>query len=83
MLLKLAWRNTWRNHTRSLVIILAIAIGLWAAIFLLAFSWGMNEQRVRETINNEVSHFQVHHPRFKKDYNTSLVSRRALPPAAP
>lgn len=73
MLFKIAWRNIWRNHTRSLVIILAIAIGLWAAIFLLAFSWGMNEQRVREAINNEVSHFQVHHPRFKKDYNTSLV----------
>lgn len=73
MLFKIAWRNLWRNPTRSLVIILAITIGLWAAIFLLAFSWGMNEQRVREAVDNEVSHFQVHHPRFKKDYNARLV----------
>ena len=73
MLFKIAWRNIWRNPTRSLVIILAIAIGLWAAIFLLAFSWGMNEQRVREAINNEVSHFQVHAPRFKENYSPRLV----------
>jgi ABC-type lipoprotein release transport system permease subunit len=73
MLFKIAWRNIWRNPTRSLVIILAIAIGLWAAIFLLAFSYGMNEQRVREAINNEVSHFQVHHPHFKNNYAPKLV----------
>ena len=73
MLVKIAWRNIWRSRTRSLVIILAMTIGLWASIFILAFSWGMNDQRVREAINNEVSHFQIHEPYFKKEYNVRLV----------
>jgi len=29
MLITIAWRNLWRNHRRSLIMLAAIAMGLW------------------------------------------------------
>lgn len=68
MLLRIAWRNIWRNRSRSLVIAASVAIGLWAGIFLIAFYNGMIRQRIRIAIDREVSHLQVHHPSFSDDY---------------
>lgn len=67
MLISIAWQNVWRNKTRSWVIITAIGLGIWAGIFMLAFSWGMYEQRIDDTIKNEISHLQIHHPEFKEE----------------
>ncbi|MEM6262602.1 MAG: FtsX-like permease family protein [Bacteroidota bacterium] len=67
MLITIAWRNIWRNPLRSAVVMTSIALGLMAGTFLLAFSWGMNEQRTREIIETQVSHLQVHHPNFRAD----------------
>jgi ABC-type lipoprotein release transport system permease subunit len=69
MLLKIAWRNIWRSRTRSLVILVSVAVGLWAGIFLLAFYNGMAEQRVRSAIETEISHIQLHHPAFSEDHD--------------
>lgn len=68
MLIKVAWRNIWRNKTRSLVIIAAVAVGLWAGFFLMSFYNGMIEQRIRAAIETEISHIQIHHPQFSNDY---------------
>ena len=67
MLLKIAWRNVWRNRVRSLLVMGAVAVGTWSALFLVAFSWGMSAQRVSEAIENELGHFQVHQPLFKSE----------------
>lgn len=32
LLTSLAWRNLWRNHRRSLILLLAVAIGVWSLI---------------------------------------------------
>lgn len=68
MLALIAWRNIWRNKTRSLLVIVSVMLGLWAGAFILAYVFGMMEARLEEAINNEVSHFQVHHPDFDRDY---------------
>jgi ABC-type lipoprotein release transport system permease subunit len=67
MLMKIAWRNIWRNRPRSLVIIVSVGIGLWAGIFIIAFYNGMIGQRIRNAIENEISHLQIHHPDFASD----------------
>jgi ABC-type lipoprotein release transport system permease subunit len=69
MLFRIAWRNIWRNKTRSIVILVAVAMGLWAGIFLMAFYNGMVEQRIRSAIESEISHIQIHHPDFRKDHD--------------
>ncbi|MDF1864962.1 MAG: FtsX-like permease family protein [Saprospiraceae bacterium] len=67
MLFKIAWRNIWRSRTRSLVVIGAIAIGVWAVIFLISFSSGMVTSYINNAIENEISHIQIHHPDFIED----------------
>ena len=67
MVSKIAWKNIWRSPFRSLVVILSIVMGIWAATFLVAFSFGLNDQRTREAIESTISHIQIHHTEFNKD----------------
>jgi putative ABC transport system permease protein len=67
MLLKVAWLNIWRNRTRSLVVIGAIIIGVWAVIFLMGYMYGVVKSYVNNAIQNEISHIQIHHPDFPQD----------------
>ncbi|MEM0997306.1 MAG: FtsX-like permease family protein [Bacteroidota bacterium] len=66
-LIRIAWRNIWRSRVRSLVVILAVALGLWAGVFMLAFSWGINSQRMQNIIETKISHVQVHAPEFRDE----------------
>lgn len=73
MLVKIAGRNIWRSRKRSLIIITAVSIGLWAGIFMMAFYNGMIEQRISSAIADELSHIQLHHPEFRKEYEIKYL----------
>jgi putative ABC transport system permease protein len=73
MNLLLAWRNVWRNKTRSLIIMASVAIGLFAGLFVLGLYEGILRARVRTVIDTEVAHLQIHHPHFKDDYDPALT----------
>lgn len=73
MIFIMAWRNIWRNKMRSIVIILSIAIGLFAGIAVLALYKGMMKSRVRTVIDAEVGHLQLHATSFKKDYDPQYI----------
>ncbi|MFN5849892.1 MAG: ABC transporter permease, partial [Chitinophagales bacterium] len=64
MIILMAWRNVWRHKARSLVIMLSIALGLFAGIAVLALYEGMLVGRIRTTIDEETGHIQIHHPQF-------------------
>ena len=66
-LLTLAWRNLWRNHRRTLIMMLAISVGVWAMIFMTALMRGMVDQMLKEGINALPGHVQVHHPAYRDD----------------
>ena len=53
--------------------IIAIMAGLWGGIFAASLSFGMLQQRFRSSIEQHVSHVQMHHPEFFKDYNVKFV----------
>lgn len=72
MLIKIAWRNIWRNRTRSIVVITAIAIGLLAGVFASAFMQGMMRQKIESVIKLEMSDFQFHRPQFTEEYLPKL-----------
>lgn len=67
MLFRLAWRNIWRNKLRSTVLVLSVIIGLWAGMFIMSFSWGLNKEHVKDVIETQLSHIQIHHPDFQED----------------
>ena len=60
MIWSVSWRNVWRSRTRSLVIISAIALGVFAGVYTIAFMLGWVNQRVDNVIKTEVSHIQLH-----------------------
>ena len=73
MILKIAWRNVWRNKTRSLVVVIAVGLGLWAGIFTAAFMYGISGQRLNNIIRSQISHIQIHAPGFTDDLETKLL----------
>ncbi|MEA3471455.1 MAG: FtsX-like permease family protein [Thermodesulfobacteriota bacterium] len=66
MYLQLGWRNIWRNPRRTIVVMTAVIIGVWAMIFLGALLRGISEQMVRNGIATLTGHIQVHHAGFRK-----------------
>lgn len=73
MLVQIAWRNIWRNKTRSFVVIGSIVIGLWASIFILAFAWGLYKNNIDESVSRQLSHIQIHHPEFTHQQESKFV----------
>jgi ABC-type lipoprotein release transport system permease subunit len=63
----LAWRNLWRNHRRTLIMIAATTVAVWAMIFMTALMRGMVNDMVRDGIESLPGHVQVHHPEFRDD----------------
>lgn len=63
-LIKISWRNIWRNRSRTLVITTALVLGIMGGIFSAAMRLAAEEQQFEETIENMVSHIQIHHPEF-------------------
>ncbi len=63
-LIKISWRNIWRNRSRSLIIIVAIVLGLMGGVFSAAVRLGTEQQQYTEAVENQISHIQVHHPEF-------------------
>ncbi|MEE4256772.1 MAG: FtsX-like permease family protein [Bacteroidales bacterium] len=73
MIWSVAWRNVWRNKLRSLVVILATAIGLYGSLFMVALMNGMMKQKVDATIENEISDMQIHNPKFLENESISYA----------
>lgn len=71
MIIKIAWRNVWRSKLRSLIVITALALGIWSGIFLMGFSSGMNNQRVRDALESNIGHIQIHSPEFNIEASTT------------
>ena len=67
MLLNIAWRNIWRSKIRSLIVIGAVAIGVWAFIAMAALTFGISKGYVDNAIRYQTSHIQIHHANFKED----------------
>ena len=68
---KLAWRNLWRNYRRTLIMLLAISLGVWAMIFMTALMRGMVDDMVRQGISSLPGHVQVHAAAYRDDPSIS------------
>ena len=74
---RLAWRNLWRNHRRTIIMLAAIAIGVWAMMFMTALMRGMVNDMVRDAVKSLPGHVQVHHAGYRDD--PSVVNSLAMP----
>ena len=69
MLSTLAWRNLWRNYRRTLIMLAAIGIGVWAMIFMIALMRGMVDDMVMDAIHQLPGHVQIHKAGYRDDPN--------------
>jgi ABC-type lipoprotein release transport system permease subunit len=63
----LAWRNLWRNHRRTIIMLTAVSVGVWAMIFMTALIRGMVNDMLRDGIEALPGLVQVHNPLFRDD----------------
>ena len=76
ILFRLAWRNLWRNYRRTLIMLGAITVGVWAMIFMTAVMRGMVDDMVRTAVQALPGHVQIHH----REYRDDPAIANSLPP---
>ncbi len=54
-----SWKNVWRNHKRSLVVIFSVTIGVVAGVFTSGLMEGWIDQSVRAAIHTEMGHAKL------------------------
>ena len=67
VLTQLAWRNLWRNHRRTVIMLAAISVGVWAMIFMTALTRGMVDQMIVDGVKALPGHVQMHNPAYLDD----------------
>ena len=70
-LIKIGWRNIWRNKKRSLVVILSIVLGLYGGLIISSLMITLNSQRMNTAINTYLADIQIHNKEFSKEYSLS------------
>lgn len=72
MILLVAWKNIWRNRKRSLVVIVAVTLGIISGILVIGIMEGWVKQRLNDAIYNEVSHIQIHNTEYLRNEDINL-----------
>jgi len=78
MLLKIAWRNIWRQRRRSIIVMISVAVGIVATLLTETVSMGMMIQMLENQIGSHVAHLQVH----RKGFEANQVVQNYLPDRA-
>jgi putative ABC transport system permease protein len=71
MIALLSWKNVWRNSKRSLIIIAAIAFGVWGGLLAGAVMMGWGESMVNTAIDRDLGHIQLHAIGYARDRDVS------------
>jgi putative ABC transport system permease protein len=75
MIWSISWKNLWRNKSRSLVVIIAVTLGIISGVMIVGIMEGWVKQRLHDAIYNEVSHVQVHNSEYLKNEEVLLTIR--------
>jgi ABC-type lipoprotein release transport system permease subunit len=75
MILATGWKNVWRNKTRSLVVIVAVMLGIFGGVMATGIMQGWIAQRIHDCIYKEVSHVQIHNPQYMYNEELQLTIR--------
>jgi len=71
--LRLAIRGLLRNRRRSLITLMAIAVGLAGLVFLWGYVGGINRQMIENITNYLTGQMQVHRPGYYDDPSLNLA----------
>lgn len=77
MILRMAWRNTWRNRRRTGIVVTAVSVGIAGTLLSVAVNYGMIVQMVDTAIATELGHIQIHAAGYEADPALRLQLERA------
>lgn len=69
---KLGWRNIWRNRSRTMIQLLAIAGSLAFAIWMQNIADGSYEKMISDGVRMGSGHLSMHHPDYLEERRTEL-----------
>ena len=80
MLIKLAWRNLWRNKLRTSIVLAAMIFGLTSVSIMIGFMNGMVDNMTSNAIKWQTSHLQIHQRGYQADpeINSTLIDQQKL-----
>ena len=64
IIIKLAWRNIWRNKRRTILTLLTIVVGCAMIILMNAFARGGHDQMIEDAVALNTGHIQIHEEGF-------------------
>jgi putative ABC transport system permease protein len=71
--LKVAWRNLGRNAKRTLLAVMAVAVGQLALLLMLALMHGYSDNLRKAVTGPLIGHLQVHHPEWREERALDLT----------
>jgi ABC-type lipoprotein release transport system permease subunit len=80
-LLIMAWRNVWRNWRRTVIAVIAIALGLAFILIFDGMLGGMDEALHGKQVRLQGGHVQVHAPGYREKMHRSPLLPFASPDA--
>jgi ABC-type lipoprotein release transport system permease subunit len=69
MILKLAWRNIWKNRKRSIITILSIFVAVFLALFIRSMQLGMYDSVIDNVAGKFTGYLQIHSQGYWEDRN--------------
>ena len=80
MVIKLAWRNLWRNKIRTTTMVCAMVFGLMGVVAMMGFISGMYGNMIDNAIAWQTSHIQVQNQRYidDPDIKETLIDPQSL-----
>jgi ABC-type lipoprotein release transport system permease subunit len=81
-LLRMAWRNVWRNRRRTLIAVIAIALGLTLMLFFDGLMGGAKQAIYGNTVRLQGGNVQVHAPGYRQKAKRLPLLPLADPDAA-
>ena len=66
MIVRIAFKNIWRNKLRSWTVIIATALGIFGGLAVISTATGLTDMRQNNAIRTYVSHIQIHDSAYLK-----------------
>jgi ABC-type lipoprotein release transport system permease subunit len=73
LLIQMAWRNIWRSPWRSGVVVGAMALGVWAGVFMMGLAQGVNDARTATALDDFVGHAQITDSNFTANQDVQAL----------
>jgi ABC-type lipoprotein release transport system permease subunit len=63
----LSWRNLWRNYRRSLILIIAVSVGVWSLTSTTSFMQAWSDSTLQSGLKNLTGDGQIHSKSYEDD----------------